>query len=119
MESPWYGFGIEATRHVNDFDSAQIFYSKTNIIHPHNFALQLWIELGILGAISAATFIYLCLKNLLTFNKEQLPFITACFTAMIAVNLVGYGVWQGWFIGLDFMVLEVFNALTRQHEKTI
>ena len=119
LESPWYGFGIEATRHINDFDSAKLFYSTTNIIHPHNFALQLWIELGILGATSAATFIYLCLKNILTFNKKQLPFITACFTAMVAVNLVGYGVWQGWLIGLEFMVILIFIALTRQCEKKI
>jgi len=118
LEKPWLGWGIEATRHIKDFDSAKIFYSTTNIIHPHNFALQLWIELGLIGAISGALFIFLCTKNLLQRPVKQLPFITACFTALIAVNLVGYGVWQGWFLGSQFITAFVFITLTKQDETT-
>lgn len=117
LESPWYGWGIESTRHIDNFDSAKIFYSTTRIIHPHNFALQLWIELGILGALSGAAFIMLCIKNILIINKKQLPFIIAGFTTILIINLVGYGIWQGWLVGIEFMTILIFIVMRKQYEE--
>jgi len=117
LESPWYGWGIEATRNIDDFDSSKIFFVKTNILHPHNFALQLWIELGLLGAISGMAFIVLCVKRFLKIDTRQLPFVISCFIAALVVNLVGYGMWQGWLIGLQFIAAFLFITFLKQDEK--
>ncbi len=116
LEQPWYGWGIEATKYIKDFDSAQILYLRTRVFHPHNFALQLWIELGIIGALSGVIFIYLCLKHFLLFNEKYLKFIIACFTATLVVNLVGYGVWQSWLVGLQLTVALLFVVTVKMNE---
>ncbi|MEK7800842.1 MAG: O-antigen ligase family protein, partial [Pseudomonadota bacterium] len=49
MENPWTGFGIDTTRSMV-FHGHMIYYKDTSILHPHNIALQLWIEFGLAGA---------------------------------------------------------------------
>src|SRR5436190_23671517 len=54
LRHPLHGFGIEATRAVEAFDSQQIYQKKATILHPHNFAIQMWIEFGLIGGLLAA-----------------------------------------------------------------
>jgi O-antigen ligase len=119
LQQPWYGWGIEATRYIHDFDSAQIFYTTTQITHPHNFALQLWMELGLPGALFGSGFVFLSIKYLLTFDQKDLPFMIAAVTSMLIINLVGYDMWQSWLIGLEFTVISLFMILTKKKSKDI
>ncbi|WP_445501777.1 O-antigen ligase family protein [Microvirga sp. G4-2] len=68
-----------------------------NIGHPHNAALQIWVELGAIGAAIAVLIVFLTLRMV-----WQLPHLTRCASmALIAgagpVALVGHGAWQGWW----------------------
>ncbi|KLK92789.1 hypothetical protein AA309_13405 [Microvirga vignae] len=68
-----------------------------NIGHPHNAALQIWVELGAIGAAIAVLVAFLTLRMV-----WQLPHLTRCASmALIAgagpVALVGHGAWQGWW----------------------
>jgi O-antigen ligase len=68
-----------------------------NIGHPHNAALQIWVELGAIGAAIAVLIAFLTLRMV-----WQLPHLTRCASmALIAgagpVALVGHGAWQGWW----------------------
>ena len=72
-------------------------------MHPHNFALQLWIEFGLLGAsISAAwisALVYLISKQP---NILARRISLATLIATLSIASMGYGIWQGWWIGLLF-----------------
>ncbi|MFN3826333.1 MAG: O-antigen ligase family protein [Micavibrio sp.] len=114
LMSPWLGYGIEATRNINDFETSQIFYRSTTVLHPHNFALQIWIEFGILGAMIACTALYGLLHKIRLYEKVSIIRAeTATVIAMIAIAAVGYGMWQGWWLGL-IILLFYFSALIRQ-----
>ncbi|PVE25606.1 polymerase [Microvirga sp. KLBC 81] len=68
-----------------------------NIGHPHNAALQIWVELGAIGAAIAVFIAFLTLRAV-----WRLPHLTRCASmALIAgagpVALVGHGAWQGWW----------------------
>ena len=108
LNSPIYGWGIEATRNIHDFQSAKIFYQVTEVNHPHNFAIQLWIELGAIGAILGSVFIYLFTNMILRVNVDKLKFLTASFVNILVINLFGYGMWQGWLIGLELMLIFIY-----------
>ncbi len=43
MENPWTGFGIDSTRAMI-FDTEQKYFHGNTIVHPHNIALQIWME---------------------------------------------------------------------------
>lgn len=71
--------------------------AKLNIGHPHNAALQIWVELGVVGA-----FLSLAVAFFTLFAISWQPHLIRCaFLAMVAgaapAALVGHGAWQGWW----------------------
>lgn len=101
LEQPWIGSGIEATRMVPAFDSRQLYQPGTTLLHPHNGVLQIWIEFGVLGAGLAATGLALLVWRISRI-EDTLARRTALslLAALMSVGVVGYGVWQGWWLGL-------------------
>ncbi len=104
LQSPLIGHGIEATKVIKDFETEKLYHEATHVLHPHNVAVQLWIEFGILGAaiISGLTgYLLLLIKKL---NLEQQRIALPTFIACLSVAATGYGFWQSWWLGLLFMV---------------
>lgn len=101
LHSPWIGYGIEATRSVPAFDSQQIYQPGTTLLHPHNAALQIWIEFGVMGAMMAAIGVaVLCRACMQLPNQMAKRLGLSLLVATMGVGVVGYGLWQGWWIGL-------------------
>jgi exopolysaccharide production protein ExoQ len=101
LQNPLYGFGIESTRVVEEFDSQEIFQRGKTILHPHNFALQAWMEFGILGAILMASFLVITLQkiqNKFQYASQRILLPTLCM--MLSIGATGYGIWQSWWLGL-------------------
>ena len=111
MKNPLYGFGVEATRGIT-FDAPLVYHKSAVVLHPHNFALQLWIEFGVFGAAAGAGFFGFLLRKI---YKEapsalQRPAL-ACVMATLTVGAMTYGIWQGWWLGL-LVLLTGFIALS-------
>jgi len=105
QENPWTGFGLEFTRGYEDFDARQIYTQRTVILHPHNFVLQFWIEMGLVGILflkAAIAMIFIGLYN----NKNHLVKKggLAMLVTFILLNSFSYGFWQAWWIGLMFII---------------
>jgi O-antigen ligase len=101
MDSPLYGFGMEATRTIHNFDNAQIYQPGTSILHPHNFALQIWIEFGLIGAVAGAVFFaYLLRVMQRRLSAAQARIVLPAFAACLSAAAMSYGLWQSWWIGL-------------------
>lgn len=68
-----------------------------NMGHPHNAALQTWVELGAVGVVLALIVIFFILSAV--FRQSHL--IRCASLALLAgaapVALVGHGAWQGWW----------------------
>lgn len=101
LQNPLLGFGIEATRSVAAFDSQQIYQPGTTLLHPHNAALQIWIEFGALGAAMAAGGVILICRACMNLPNQMARRLgLALLVAVMGVGVVGYGMWQGWWVGL-------------------
>lgn len=88
---PIRGWGLDASRA----------FSPDIVLHPHNAALQLWLELGLLGAVCAALAFAFLLRRL---SRDRPDLVTAAASASGAVYVlfgaVNFGVWQEWWLGL-------------------
>lgn len=114
LDRPWLGYGIEATRNIEDFNATQIYYHSTTVLHPHNFALQIWIEFGLLGALGTCLLIKKTLGSIRgAQNIGSMRTEVATLYAAMAVAAVGYGLWQGWWLGL-ITLLFYLSALCRK-----
>jgi O-antigen ligase len=104
LQNAFYGFGIEATRSVEAFDTAQIYRQSVTELHPHNFAVQLWIEFGVIGALLGGAFLtrVLIVVKALPFAAARIALASTVFLLVIAA--FSYGLWQSWFVGLIVLV---------------
>ena len=81
--------------------------------HPHNAALQIWVELGLVGALLALGISLVVLRAFAALPTERLAPALGLFAAVAAVSLVGHGAWQGWWpaaIGAAIIWLRAADA---------
>jgi hypothetical protein len=71
-----------------------------DIGHPHNAAIQVWAELGAVGAALVVLILLLILRSLAHLSPERLAPRLALFAAVFAVSFVGHGAWQGWWVAV-------------------
>jgi O-antigen ligase len=105
---PIRGWGLDASR----------MFGPGIKLHPHNNPLQVWMELGAIGGLLAATFWGVALTRL---SRPAPSLAAASAAACAAVYLlfgVNFGVWQEWWLGLGALVamLAVMNVPERTPE---
>jgi O-antigen ligase len=100
-EQPWLGAGFGPgpafanARKVAALDPGYRFFLQVG--HPHSGALQIWSELGALGAFLALAVLCLVLRALSGLPPAGFAAGIALLAASAAVSLVGHGLWQGWW----------------------
>ncbi len=82
--------------------------------HPHNAFLQVWVELGLLGAALAAVLITLLFHGVGRLRPALQPFALACLAAAAMVALVSHGAWQAWWWAALAACLAGFAVLDRE-----
>jgi O-antigen ligase len=100
---PWRGWGLDASRTM----------APAIQLHPHNGALQFWLELGVVGALAAAAVWGLSLLRLSAPTRSLAAAGAAgSAAAYLVFALLNFGVWQEWWLGLAAMIA-VLTALSR------
>ncbi|MFP4313112.1 MAG: O-antigen ligase family protein [Alphaproteobacteria bacterium] len=113
LDSPFIGHGIEATRAVESFATQMLYHKDDTILHPHNFAVQFWMEFGAIGiAVLTAVIAYL-IKMMSSQNEHAARMYLATFIAFLSVAATGYGFWQGWYLGLMTLLVVICMAAAR------
>ena len=115
LEKPWLGHGIEATR----FMKADHWMKNMNAdtaLHPHNAALQAWVEFGFAGALALTAFLLFLLARCRAMAKPvaQRTALATLMAAFCVLN-TGYGVWQGWQLGLIVLLFSLMAVIARQN----
>jgi O-antigen ligase len=93
VEHALRGWGIDASRT----------FGNAIPLHTHNAALQLWLELGALGAAMAAAFFAWILYRILGWtevDRRDGAMATGSLVAYVVIGGLSYGVWQEWWLAL-------------------
>ncbi len=101
LEHPLAGWGFNVARVFPDAD--RILDPASGAmqmpLHPHNAALQWWLELGLPGAVAGAVAILLLA---LAAARLPTPATRAAALALLAsalvVSMLSYGAWQNWWL---------------------
>jgi len=100
-ERPLSGWGLDAARAIPG-GKIEIRPGQTWLpLHPHDAALQLWLELGTPGAVLAALLVGLLWLRLGAAPWPRLYAAAAggSLFAATAVASSGWGIWQEWWLG--------------------
>ena len=106
-EHPLRGWGMNASRllpggKVHTFAELKNLYVGENMpLHPHNLPLQMWLELGLPGAILLCVLVGLIPWRLTgpTLGRAEAALACGQFFAGLTVYGMSYGAWQSWWIG--------------------
>ncbi len=113
MHNPLYGYGVEATRYIEHFEHAQIYHKSNTVLHPHNFAVQIWIEFGAIGVVIFSMLIY---KAFIAIKNTDIPcrkYLLATIAPVILVSSVAYGMWQSWWLGYIIFISGIAILMNR------
>lgn len=111
-ENPLLGHGVEATRSLES-PTVLPYNRVTSFLHPHNAYLQVWVEMGVPGAILACIAIVFILRRIYAAHPEDQPLYYGVFISLAALLSTGYGLWQSWQLGLLLASAALCLLLTR------
>lgn len=103
-DHPLRGWGLDASR----------MFKPGISLHPHDAALQYWVELGAVGAILAAAFWVLLLCGLRR-DRPDAAVATSAATAAayLTFGAISFGVWQEWWLALGALAAGACTVLLR------
>jgi len=92
---PVRGWGLDASR----------MFSPGIALHPHNGSLQVWLELGGVGAVAAAAFWAVTLLRLSRPKGDPVAAATlACAAVYLVFGFINFGIWQDWWVALGALI---------------
>jgi O-antigen ligase len=126
-EKPLFGWGLEASRRIpggGEPASAatlerfglvgaptyDILATASRLpLHTHNGPLQIWLELGMVGALLAAVLVFLLGRMA---ERCARPGVAAAMLASAAVTgLLSFGTWQEWWVSAELLGLAALASL--------
>ena len=99
-ERPLFGHGFDASRTFDQTLNIRGYDMSLVSLHPHNAGLQIWLELGGVGAF-LATLAVLALTLLgmgwAGQNRDRAMAVAGFIAVATVISGVSYGIWQEWW----------------------
>lgn len=110
-----FGIGIDGSRVIDDINknNNDIKNPSNDPLpqHPHNVFLQVWLELGIPGALLLACLGYMMWVRARSVIFPLQPFVWAYITTAVITLGIAYGAWQAWWLsGHALAILMMVHA---------
>lgn len=113
-EHPWRGWGVDAARTIPGGDEVldiprigpdgtviAVLQGERLPLHPHSATLQIWLELGLPGALLFGGLILWlagAIRRAVAFDDVGRAAAMAMLVAGLVISDVSYGIWQSWWL---------------------
>ena len=107
VERPLLGHGTDAARWIaktGPRPTVSLGFDNIMPLHPHNAALQVWIELGLVGALLMTALLLLTLRAIHRLGPIARVAAFGAFTAYLVIGMVSFGMWQTWWMTLPIVL---------------
>ncbi len=115
FEAPIIGKGLDSARAISRNTDSIWFYGNKGDrrlsaripLHPHNSILQIWIELGAIGAIALGFIFMLTFRAIARAEPRRIWSTTSIGTlfTMLMISCTSYGIWQSWWQGVIWLTV--------------
>ncbi len=97
-EKPVVGWGLDTSRIIPGGDVEVIYKGARMQLHPHNAALQVWLELGVPGAVGMTAVVLIALLGARHLPRQTRAASFATTVAALAIASLSFGIWQHWWL---------------------
>lgn len=113
-ERPWFGSGFNASARMAADplvgEVAEPLRALLGAGHPHNAFLQVWVDLGLAGALMVAGLFIVTARALVHAPPAIRPAAVALAATVLAIAAVSHGAWQGWWLASVGVALAITLA---------
>jgi O-antigen ligase len=106
MGHPFIGWGLDSSRAWPDHIP----------MHPHDAALQLWLETGAVGVALAALFwswLFVQMDVVVAEDRPAAAVMAATAAAYLTIGAISFGVWQEWWLALGAFAIAACALLLK------
>lgn len=121
LKHPWFGIGPASNEtHQKPNSSAEqpegFVVPRSTASHAHNFFLQVWYDLGVVGAVLIAfAGVFLVLGTLRLPNGTQ-PYAIAMIATLFSTITFAWSIWQTWLTCAVALMLIYFITAAAGHQ---
>ncbi|MGD9668417.1 MAG: O-antigen ligase family protein [Hyphomicrobiaceae bacterium] len=127
LERPWLGIGVKSIRFLERWppkpgSSMEARGGLRSYPHPHNGYLQVWLELGAVGAVIFAIAGVSLINGILSLPHDMQKYALALAAGTSAIIGPGWDIWQPWLvaaIGFSWIALMMLRAEFKRAEKNL
>lgn len=112
LQTPWFGRGLESLKIYKNLYVESINYGGyTTYIHPHNFFLQLWNDLGGVGALFLLVPLFYSWRFVARLKPQNQPAILSSLTMAFVGLAVTHSMWSTWWLAFLVVLFALINLL--------
>ncbi|HEX4505806.1 MAG TPA: O-antigen ligase family protein [Alphaproteobacteria bacterium] len=118
LERPLFGWGFNASRYVPNGDAVSQFLPPGQSLiplHPHDAFLQVWLEIGAVGAIIVAGILLLGLKAIGQWPAAVARFALPGYAAGLVIAGLAFGIWQSWWMATLAFSAVAYRMIGPEH----
>ena len=116
-ERPWLGWGLDSSPAIPGGDAEVRSGWPYLSLHPHNIGLQLWLELGVVGAVLGAAVLALIGRGLLGLDPAKSAVGVALLVTVFTAASLSYGMWQNWWLAAQGITAALFWSQAAEHPR--
>ena len=87
--------------------------------HPHNSFLQIWVDLGAVGAILAIALVLLACLTIYQMSQAARPYAAGLAASVLSIAAVSHGAWQAWWIACVGAAVVLFLSVRDRTDERI
>lgn len=103
----WIGHGADASRGFPGASAPIMWGIELMPLHPHNGALQAWLELGLAGALLVAVAPLMIGFSANRMAPADAALAVALLVAYLAPWMLSYGIWQAWWMAMAWLAAAI------------
>jgi len=97
-EHPFLGWGLDSSRAIPGGQDLVVKNGPALSLHPHNASLQIWLELGLPGAVILAALLLVIARGVANVAPPAMAPTAAAFVGAIVFANLSFGIWQNWWV---------------------
>ena len=120
LERPLFGHGFDSSREIDREERGMVRMVTKDMswemermpLHPHSFALQVWLELGLVGICLFAG-VLLALVGAIansSGNRITMAATAGALTTGLTFMFMSFGAWQSWWVATLWLMAAVCGA---------